>query len=83
VTEVVVYTLRACPFCSRALALLRSRGASPREVDVTTDPAQRRRVMGETGHPTFPQIFIGGEFVGGCDDLVALDRAGGLDKLLG
>lgn len=82
VAPVEIYTLRSCPFCVRAKALLDAKGVRYREVDVSSDEDGRRGVSGRTGHRTFPQIFIGGRFVGGCDELHALDRAGGLDPLL-
>jgi glutaredoxin 3 len=66
----------------RATALLRKKGVQLREVDVSFDPDERARVLLRTGHRTFPQIFIGERFIGGCDELQALDRSGGLDALL-
>lgn len=78
-----IYTIGGCPFCVRAKALLGSKGCRYDEVDVSSDPDERARLNGRTGHGTFPQIFIGEEFVGGCDELHALDRAGRLDPLLG
>ena len=79
---VVIYTLRGCPFCVRAKALLESKAASYSEIDVTGDYDQRVRVSGRSGHRTFPQIYIGETFVGGYDELQALDRAGRLDPML-
>ena len=79
---VVIYTLSGCPFCVRAKALFDSKGAPYREIDVSADHGERGKVSGRTGHRTFPQIFIGDEFVGGCDEVHALDRAGRLDPLL-
>ena len=81
-TPVVIYTLRSCPFCVRAKALLDSKAASYTEIDVTADYDERGRVSNRSGHPTFPQVFIGDAFVGGYDELVALDRAGRLDPML-
>jgi len=79
---VVIYTLRRCPFCVRAKALLDSKRAGYTEIDVTGNYDERDRVSRRTGHPTFPQIFIGEEFVGGFDELQALERAGRLDPML-
>lgn len=79
---VLIYTLSGCPYCVRAKALLDSKEAPYREVDVSADFAERSRISSETGQRTFPQIFIGDRFVGGCDDLHALERAGELDPLL-
>ena len=83
-TAVRMYTTAVCPFCVRAKALLQQRGvASIDEVRVDLDPAQRDRMIELTGRRTVPQIFIGQTHVGGCDDLMALDRSGALMPLLG
>ena len=82
-TEVEIYTQPWCPYCARALGLLNEKGAHPREISAphgTPERAEATRRSG--GRTTMPQIFIGGRHIGGCDDLLALDRAGGLDKLL-
>lgn len=83
VKPVLIYTLRGCPFCVRAKGLLDSKGRAYREIDVSGDWEQRGKVQGRTGHRTFPQIFIGDSFVGGCDELFTLERAGKLDAMLG
>jgi glutaredoxin 3 len=80
---VKMYTTQVCPFCQRAKALLRQRGVdSIDEVRVDIDPAQRQAMVELTGRRTVPQIFIGQTYVGGCDELVALDHRGGLAPLL-
>ena len=81
---VTMYTTQVCPFCVRAKALLRQRGvAQIDEIRVDLDPAQRDLMIERTGRRTVPQIFIGETHVGGCDDLIELDRRGGLGALLG
>jgi glutaredoxin 3 len=78
-----MYTTLVCPYCVRAKALLKQRGvAEIEEVRVDLDPQQREQMMQLTGRRTVPQIFIGDTHVGGCDDLVALDQAGGLMPML-
>ena len=78
-----MYTTQVCPYCQRAKALLQQRGVSViDEIRVDLDPAQRDHMMATTGRRTVPQIFIGDTHVGGCDDLIALDRRGGLMPLL-
>lgn len=78
-----MYTTQVCPFCTRAKALLKQRGVVEiDEVRIDLDPQQREQMMALTGRRTVPQIFIGDTHVGGCDDLVALDRSGGLAPLL-
>jgi glutaredoxin 3 len=79
-----MYTTLVCPFCIRAKALLKQRGVEAiDEIRVDLNPEQRDKMVAETGRRTVPQIFIGGTHVGGCDDLIALDRRGGLVPLLG
>jgi glutaredoxin 3 len=83
-TLVTMYTTEVCPYCRRAKALLEQRGvAAIEEIRVDLDPAERHRMIELTGRRTVPQIFIGDTHVGGCDDLVALDRRGQLLALLG
>jgi glutaredoxin 3 len=78
-----MYTTRICPYCVRAKSLLTQRGvAEIEEIRVDLDPDQRDVMIEQTGRRTVPQIFIGETHVGGCDDLIALDRAGGLIPLL-
>jgi glutaredoxin 3 len=78
-----MYTTQVCPYCIRAKALLKQRGVDAiDEVRIDLDPAQREQMIALTGRRTVPQIFIGSTHVGGCDDLVALDRSGGLQPLL-
>jgi glutaredoxin 3 len=79
-----MFTTQTCPYCHRAMALLRQRGVQHiDEIQIDRDPAQRARMMQATGRRTVPQIFIGDTHVGGCDDLVELDQRGGLMPLLG
>jgi glutaredoxin 3 len=80
---VLMYTTAVCPYCIRAKQLLKARGVGEiEEVRVDLDPARRDEMMERTQRRTVPQIFIGNTHVGGCDDLVALDAAGGLLPLL-
>lgn len=80
-SRVVIYTTAFCGYCDRARRLLRERDIPFDDIDVTSDPDTRQRIIDETGHPTVPVILIDGALVGGSDDLAALDRAGGLDAL--
>ena len=80
---VVVYTKSFCPYCHSAMDLLRQKGAAFEEISVDGDlAAQAAMSVKAGGRSTVPQIFIGAEHVGGCDDLYALDDAGRLDALL-
>ena len=81
--DVTIYTTRTCPYCHAAKALLERKGVRYSEIDVGADPALRHKMMMRaSGRRTVPQIFVGETHVGGCDDLHALDREGGLDPLL-
>jgi glutaredoxin 3 len=78
-----MYTTQVCPYCIRAKALLKQRGVEAiDEVRVDLNPGERDRMIELTGRRTVPQIFIGDTHVGGCDDLMLLDRTGGLVPLL-
>ena len=80
---VKMYLTQSCPYCVQAKALLKQRGVEQiDEVRVDLEPAQRSTMMQLTGRRTVPQIFIGETHVGGCDDLVELDRRGELLPLL-
>ena len=81
--QVRMYATGFCPYCHRAEALLKSKGVA--EIDmirIDLDPSKRAVMIEESGRSTVPQIYIGATHIGGCDDLVALDKAGGLDALL-
>ena len=81
---VKMYTSEYCPYCVQAKNLLQRRGVERiEEIRVDEFPQERMTMMQLTGRRTVPQIFIGATHVGGCDDLVALDRRGGLLPLLG
>ena len=82
-STVKMYTTQYCPYCIRAKQLLKQRGVDAiDEVRVDEQPEQRVQMERLTGRRTVPQIFIGERHVGGCDDLIALDRSGGLMPLL-
>ena len=81
--RVLMYSTAVCPYCVRAEQLLRARGVTEIEkVRVDLDPQRREEMMARTARRTVPQIFIGETHVGGCDDLIALDRDGKLLPLL-
>lgn len=80
---VKMYTTAWCPYCDQAKQILTRRGvAQIEEIRVDEVPQERARMMELTGRRTVPQIFIGATHVGGCDDLIALDRRGELMPLL-
>jgi glutaredoxin 3 len=83
VPRVEIYTKAFCPYCWRAKSLLQAKGVSFQEISVDFGgEAKHSMVERAQGRTTVPQIFIGDHYVGGCDDLMALDRAGKLDTLI-
>lgn len=79
---VIIYSTRVCGYCMRAKALLQSKHVAFTEFLVDQDPAKRMEMETKSGRRTVPQIFIGGQHVGGYQELYALDSSGGLDALL-
>ncbi|MDD5218493.1 MAG: glutaredoxin 3 [Candidatus Omnitrophica bacterium] len=80
--KIRIYTTDYCPHCTRAKRLLEQKGVSFEEIDVTRDTATRQKIEDQTGWMTVPMIFIGDEFIGGADDLYALEESGELDRKL-
>ena len=81
--HVEIYTKAFCPYCSRAMRLLASKGVEPEEFDITMGGPKRGEMIERAGgRTTVPQVFIDGRHIGGSDDLAALDRQGKLDPLL-
>lgn len=80
--HVTIYTRPFCGYCAAALRLLKDKGAEFTEIEAGFDPALRQEMMERSGRTTFPQIFVDGAHIGGCDDMMALESAGKLDALL-
>ena len=78
--SVTLYTTTYCPYCTRAKDLLKRKKIPFQEIDLTHDQKKRDELEERTGWLTVPMIFIGEEFIGGCDDLYALEASGELDK---
>ena len=81
--HVTIYTRPFCGYCSRAISMLETKQADFTEIEAGMDPAKRQEMMQKSGRSTFPQIFVGEKHIGGCDEMMALERAGQLDALLG
>ncbi len=80
---ITMYTTATCPFCVRAERYLGARGVTAiSKIRIDLDPNERTAMMQRTGRRTVPQIYVGDVHVGGYEDLVALDHAGGLAPLL-
>jgi glutaredoxin 3 len=83
VPPVTIYTKPFCPYCARALALLREKKIEFTEIEAAFDPEKKREMVQRAGgRMTFPQIFIGERHVGGSDDMLELESRGELDRLL-
>ena len=81
--HVTIYTRPFCGYCAHALSVLKDKGADFTEIEAGMDAKLRQEMVQRSGGgTTFPQIFIGDQHIGGCDDMVALDDAGKLDGML-
>jgi glutaredoxin 3 len=82
--HVKVYTTPVCPYCTQAKMLLKNKGASYEEISMMTLSADDRQALAQktNNYRTVPQIFIGDTFVGGFDQLAALEREGKLEEML-
>lgn len=81
--KVTIFTRGFCPFCSRAVSLLKKKQVAFDEIDAGMDPEKKAEMVARSGGArTFPQIFIGDRHIGGCDDMMALEKRGELDALL-
>lgn len=81
-TDITIYSSNYCPFCSRAKQLLDSKGAVYKEIRVDGKPDVRAEMTRLARRTSVPQIWINGTHVGGCDELIALERSGKLDTML-
>ena len=82
-SQVTIFTKPYCPFCIQALDLLEKKGVAFTEVEAAFDPEKRQEMIRRSGgRATFPQIFVGEQHIGGCDEMMALERDGKLDPLL-
>lgn len=81
--NVIVYSRTVCPYCTNAKQLLKQKGVAYQEINLDhEDPQVRIELMQRTNYRTVPQIFINDQFIGGFDQLYALERQGQLEKLL-
>ena len=81
--KIEIYTTPWCGYCARAKALLDRKGVAYEEIDVTSTPGARERMITRAaGRRTVPQIFVDDRHLGDSDEIAALERAGKLDTLL-
>ena len=81
-SNVIIYSSPFCGYCAAAKRLLKKKDVGFTEINVLFDPKRRQKMVQLTGRHTVPQIFIGGQSIGGYDELSALEAEGGLDSLL-
>ncbi len=81
--QIKIYTKYYCPYCAKAKTLLDSKGVKYEEIELEKKHPERKIDLEKKGKTTVPQIVIDGEWIGGCDDIHALDRDGKLDEILG
>lgn len=79
--KIIIYTIKICPYCERAKRLLTQKGVKYEEISAEDEDVRLEMIEKSGGRRTVPQIFIGDEHVGGCDDLYALEKAGKLDAM--
>ena len=81
--HVTIYTHAFCPYCSRAMNLLKQKGVELTHIDAGMNAQKKAEMIQKSnGARTFPQIFVGDIHIGGCDEMMALERSGKLDALL-
>lgn len=81
--KVTIYTREFCPYCTRALSLLKQKGINFTQIKAGMDAKKKQEMIKRSnGARTFPQIFIGDTHIGGCDEMMALERKGALDPML-
>ena len=81
--RIEIYCSNFCIYCTMALQLLDRKGVAYDKILVDQDPRRRTEMEQRSQRLTVPQIFIDDRHIGGCDDMMALDRSGQLDPLLG
>lgn len=80
--KIIIYTTLICPYCVRAKALLKRKGLDYEEISANNEEARNEMIKKAGGMRTVPQIFIGDQHIGGCDELYALEKDGKLDGLV-
>ena len=82
--EIEIYTSPWCPFCIAAKRLLDNKGLAYNEIEVTMKSGARREIIERAGgNHKVPQIFVDGQYLGDCDDIMGLEAEGELDVRLG
>jgi glutaredoxin 3 len=79
---VTLYVSDWCPYCQRAKGLLTQKNIAFSEINVEDDVKFRNEMIARSNRRTVPQIFLGDKHIGGCEDLIALNDSGELDRLI-
>jgi glutaredoxin 3 len=79
---VTVYTGSFCGYCLQVTSLLERRGIPYAEVNVEDEPGLREKLLARSGRRTLPQVFVGERYIGGADEIRALDASGELTQLM-
>jgi glutaredoxin 3 len=80
--KIVIYGNDSCAYCAAARLLFTRKGLHFEDIEVSNDGERREEMLRLSGSQSVPQIFIGDHFVGGFDELCALDKEGDLERLL-
>ncbi len=80
--KVKIYSKSSCPACVMAKEILNKKNAPYEEISLDDKPEEIQALIARTGMKTVPQIFINGELIGGCSELMDLDKESKLDLLL-
>jgi len=80
--QITMYSTRFCPYCINAKGLLNSKGIEFKDLSVDGKPELREEMARKSGRYTVPQIWIGDEHIGGCDELFSLERSNRLDIMI-
>jgi len=81
--KILVYTAGYCPYTTKVEKLLERKGLVYEQVNVDDDPTMRDLIFSKSNQNTFPQVFLGKNRVGNCDELHQMEREGQLDTVLG
>jgi monothiol glutaredoxin len=71
-----------CGFSAKVVGILKEQGVEFRDVNILADPELRQGLKDYSNWPTFPQLFVKGKLVGGCDIVASLHESGELSQVL-
>ncbi|HKY41273.1 MAG TPA: Grx4 family monothiol glutaredoxin [Polyangiaceae bacterium] len=71
-----------CGFSAQVVQILKQKGADFKDVNILADAELRQGLKEYSNWPTFPQLYVGGKLIGGCDIVTSLNESGELDTVL-